>query len=300
MQAVATDRKTVETQDSQAGAEPRSNASAPARQRHVETARQRAIAREPKPRTPASARPDSGAMLLVVLIRHGESQANATGADVLDPALTDVGAAQADAWRSRASTWPRLDAVLVSPLYRCVATAARALGACEAAAWECCPAAREHWWMCQQNRGRYAAELLPDLVSLPPHGLSAEAIEAAVGAPSEHWRPDEEATASKRQLGKRAALATLALVHDLCRRADAGAEKRVAVVCHWGVIQALTDVDAENCDVIALLFSPAAGVVDQRWGPQRRAAAERGWAWEVLGPFAARDAARIPLLEVTK
>lgn len=136
MQAVATDRKTVETQDSQAGAEPRSNASAPARQRHVETARQRAIAREPKPRTPASpARPDSGAMLLVVLIRHGESQANATGADVLDPALTDVGAAQADAWRSRASTWPRLDAVLVSPLYRCVATAARARDAARHSNW---------------------------------------------------------------------------------------------------------------------------------------------------------------------
>jgi broad specificity phosphatase PhoE len=173
-------------------------------------------------------------MLLVLLLRHAESTSN-VGDDVEDPALTDVGVAQADAWRERASHWS-LDAIVVSPMLRCVATAARALGACNCSRWEVCPAAREHWWMHKQNRGRLAAELLPDLVELPSHGLAAATIESAVGAPSEHWDPVDETNASNRALGRRSAVATLALVSDLCARADRGAEKKLAVVCHWGVI----------------------------------------------------------------
>jgi len=90
--------------------------------------------------------------------------------------------------------------------------------------------------MHKQNRGRLAAELLPDLVELPSHGLAAATIESAVGAPSEHWDPVDETNASNRALGRRSAVATLALVSDLCARADRGAEKKLAVVCHWGVI----------------------------------------------------------------
>ena len=55
----------------------------------------------------------------------------------------------------------------------------------------------------QQNRGRLAADLLPDLVDLPSHGLTNATIEDAVGAPSEHWDPADEAKASKRSLGRR-------------------------------------------------------------------------------------------------
>ena len=63
-------------------------------------------------------------MLLVLLLRHAESTSN-VGDDVEDPALTATGVAQADAWRERTASWS-LDAILVSPMLRCIATAARA------------------------------------------------------------------------------------------------------------------------------------------------------------------------------
>ena len=140
-------------------------------------------------------------MLLVLLLRHAESTSN-VGDDVEDPALTATGVAQADAWRERTASWS-LDAILVSPMLRCIATAARALGACNCSRWEVCAAAREHWWVHQQNRGRLAADLLPDLVDLPSHGLAKATIEAAVGAPSEHWDPADEAKASGRSAAVR-------------------------------------------------------------------------------------------------
>ena len=130
-------------------------------------------------------------MLLVLLLRHAESTSN-VGDDVEDPTLTATGVAQADAWRERTASWS-LDAILVSPMLRCIATAARALGACNCSRWEVCAAAREHWWVHKQNRGRLAADLLPDLVDLPSHGLTNATIVAAVGAPSEHWDPVDEA-----------------------------------------------------------------------------------------------------------
>ena len=142
-------------------------------------------------------------MLLVLLLRHAESTSN-VGDDVEDPALTATGVAQADAWRERTASWS-LDAILVSPMLRCIATAARALGACNCGRWEVCAAAREHWWVHKQNRGRLAADLLPDLADLPSHGLTNATIEDAVGAPSEHWDPVDEAKASKRSLGRRSA-----------------------------------------------------------------------------------------------
>ena len=130
--------------------------------------------------------------------------------------------------------------MLGAPMLRCVATAARARGACNCSRWEVCAAARAHWWVHKQNRGRLAADLLPDLADLPSHGLATTTSEEAVGAPSEHWDPADEAKASKRSLGRRSAAATLALVNDLCAWAHRGADKRVAVVCHWGTIAALS------------------------------------------------------------
>ena len=237
-------------------------------------------------------------MLLVLLMRHGESQANATREDLPDPELTTRGAAQADAWRQRAARWD-LETVLVSPLLRCVQTAARAFGACESGAWRLCPAAREHWWHMAQSRGRLGAGLAPFLDALPPCGLAARDVFAAVGEPSEHWDPDDEATQSKRELGRRAARATLALVTDLARRAAAG-ERRVVVVCHWGVLAALADADADNCDVVGLLFAPHAPRVGEapreRKNVYKDAARALGFSYDVLGPWKA-DGPRIPLLE---
>ena len=236
-------------------------------------------------------------MLLVLLMRHGESQANATREDLPDPELTTRGAAQADAWRQRAARWD-LETVLVSPLLRCVQTAARAFGACEGAAWRLCPAAREHWWHMAQSRGRLGSGLAPCLDALPPCGLAARDVFETVGEPSEHWDPDDEATQSKRELGRRAARATLALVTDLARRAAVG-EKRAVVVCHWGVLAALADADADNCDVVGLLFAPHAPRVDpprERKNVYKDAARALGFSYDALGPWKA-DGPRIPLLE---
>jgi broad specificity phosphatase PhoE len=66
-------------------------------------------------------------MMLVLLMRHGESVANFTHEESFDPSLTDLGASQASAWRECARTWD-----LVSPLLRCIQTAAHALGASRA------------------------------------------------------------------------------------------------------------------------------------------------------------------------
>ena len=242
-------------------------------------------------------------MLLVLLMRHGQSEANATHRDVPDPALTELGESQADAWRRRTRRWD-LETILVSPLLRCVQTAARAFGAHEGATWQVEPAAREHWWELAQNRGlgcsNDAAVLAAQLGRLPRSGLTAAALEDAVGAPSEHWRPEDESKASKRELGRRSARATLALVTDLARRAAAG-EKRVAVVCHWGVLAALADADAENCDVVGLLFAPHAPVAAEAQPRERKnvykdAAKALGFTYDVIGPVKA-DSARIPILE---
>ena len=52
-----------------------------------------------------------------------------------------------------------------------------------------------------------------------------------------------------------------------------------------------------NAGVVGLAFSPAADrPADPRWSCQRRAAADLGWHWDVVGPFAA-DAPAIPCVE---
>ena len=50
-------------------------------------------------------------------------------------------------------------------------------------------------------------------------------FEAAVGGPSEHWRPDDEASTSKRALGRRSAAATRT------RRACAEAARGAGLKC---------------------------------------------------------------------
>ena len=76
-----------------------------------------------------------------------------------------------------------------------------------------------------------------------------------------------------------------------------GTARKIAVVCHWGTIAALSDADAPNAGVVGLVFAPAADrPADPRWSCHRRAAADLGWHWDVVGPFAA-DAPAIPCVE---
>ena len=90
-------------------------------------------------------------MLLVLLMRHAQSESNATHEDTFDPPLTALGVEQARRWREAAPRW-KLDRVLVSPLFRCIQTAAHALGSVfdggggDEPKWTVVPEAREHWW----------------------------------------------------------------------------------------------------------------------------------------------------------
>ena len=52
-----------------------------------------------------------------------------------------------------------------------------------------------------------------------------------------------------------------------------------------------------SLNAASLAFTPAADrPADPRWSCHRRAAADLGWHWDVIGPFAA-DAPAIPCVE---
>ena len=58
----------------------------------------------------------------LILLRHGQSEAQATRTDPPDPLLTDLGSVQASAWRGNTGQFP-VECVLISPLRRAVGDA---------------------------------------------------------------------------------------------------------------------------------------------------------------------------------
>ncbi|KAJ1460811.1 histidine phosphatase superfamily [Pelagophyceae sp. CCMP2097] len=230
--------------------------------------------------------------MILLLLRHGESTANATHEDTDDPDLTPLGEGQADAWRAAAPAWG-LDSILVSPLLRCIQTAARALGLCGGETrWRLAAEAREHWWHMRQSRGRLGGALAPLVAGLPFADAGALSLEP-ISAPSEFWDPAGEAAASKRDLKSRSRRASLDLVGVLAAKARDG-ERMVAVVCHWGVISALTDVDAKNCSITATLWAPhdAESAVESALKHNTCAQCAReqhGWSYTVLGTYQPGD-----------
>lgn len=202
----------------------------------------------------------------VLLIRHGQSLSNAAGSEAeadhqsarwLDAPITALGQAQATSWSGVAHTW-NVEEVWCSPLTRAMETACRIFEHCDIPI-HVTPYAREGWWHCTENRGRILAHIeagtdgqsdeqrWPKLSELPgSHKLRGL---AAIAQPiPQFWDPSGESAehANEEKLFDlwRASLA------ELKKQLLASKARRIALVCHWGVIEALTGVDCQNCTLV--------------------------------------------------
>jgi len=165
----------------------------------------------------------------IYLMRHGESEANISRRDVPDPNLTHLGLAQAKSWQETIGDL-QPDIVLVSPLRRAIQTA------CHAFSYEevpllCCRFAREIGWSCDENTIHSTPASMQKMLADLPSGEDIHGIKEALFV-----APDDPAN-------EMASLERLKLV--LASRP----ERTIVVVCHFGVIAALSGCRAKNGDV---------------------------------------------------
>mmetsp|Transcript_36320 Transcript_36320/g.100093 ORF Transcript_36320/g.100093 Transcript_36320/m.100093 type:complete len:216 (+) Transcript_36320:95-742(+) len=163
----------------------------------------------------------------VLLIRHGESEANVSGRDIPDPLLSGDGRTQAKSWSGHIERLG-VELVLTSPLRRAVETACWAFAG-DAAPIEVCAPARELWWHEHQNRPGPLEALRGMLETLPRGGevKGLQSLDAASGAASE----DESVVQLRAILAARP-------------------EKTLAVVCHYLLINELCGCSAHNGEVL--------------------------------------------------
>mmetsp|Transcript_6131 Transcript_6131/g.17496 ORF Transcript_6131/g.17496 Transcript_6131/m.17496 type:complete len:220 (-) Transcript_6131:4-663(-) len=182
------------------------------------------------------ARPESVEDRRVILLRHGQSEANCTGEDIPDAVLTDAGKAQAASWRGHIGKFGA-EVVLVSPLRRAVQTACLAFDG-DSAPLELCRHARELWWDERVNHPGPPGAMRLLLKGLP-RGAEVQDIDEAL-VPSSDDPSDEHASVSR-------------LREVLMSRT----ESTLAVVCHYGVINALTGRSAVNCEALECVLTGA-------------------------------------------
>ena len=166
----------------------------------------------------------------VYLLRHGQSETNATGEEgIQDPLLTALGRDQATAWRGKLHLL-RADCVLVSPMRRALQTALLAFDATDVPI-EMCTEAREWCGGVVENQ------------------LSSLADVRATICQSERIRGLETAYGQGLSLGARSLKKTKGEMYGVLRsRLD---DSVVVVVCHSGVIRALCGgEEADNCMLI--------------------------------------------------
>jgi broad specificity phosphatase PhoE len=211
----------------------------------------------------------------VILIRHGQSMANAAGAEAeadhqslrwLDAPVTELGRTQASSWAGVAPTW-QVEEVWCSPLVRAMETACRIFQQCEVPIYVT-PYAREGWIDCSENRGRLGPAITagtdgvsdeqrwPRVADLPgAHKLRGlERVEHAI---PHRWDPATESSSHADVDGLFALWRES--VEELKKELMASKAHRIALVCHWGVIEALTGVDCENCTVVPCVARVAVG-----------------------------------------
>jgi len=173
--------------------------------------------------------PAGGGPSRILLLRHGQSEANATKRDVPDALLTELGRAQAAAWKGVIGRFGA-EVVLVSPLRRALQTALLAFDKVDVPI-EVCRDARELWWDEQANTPSTPDTIYALLRELPRGdevcGVEEALLETADTPQSEH----DSIESMKKVLQHRC-------------------EDCVAVVCHWGVINALCGDGADNCTVV--------------------------------------------------
>lgn len=196
-------------------------------------------------------------------MRHAESAANAAHAaadDVTfrDAQLTAVGCMQAAAWRLAASAWG-VEQIYVSPLRRALQTAAIAFTHGDAR-FVVCRTLRETHWSHQQNRGTAWAGLEPWLqrpevfgrVEGGPGRLHPNVTKLA-GA-SAVWDPAGEdvlGTEEVESRGRETIESARRWVHEEAK----GKRDVVAMVTHYGVIQALFGCAVGNAAVLRVVYN---------------------------------------------
>ena len=210
----------------------------------------------------------------VLFIRHGQSLANvavdsnaydASSSRYADAPLTDLGRSQASAWEEIAPSW-EVEEVLCSPLIRAIETSACIFSQTHETPIRIIPYACEGWWEEACNRGRSSLE-----------AVMTGTATGAVGE-AKRWPALSELGIEDRLLGLETVFS-----ETVCRKVlDPHGEtelatggpwgegvldprweanvlqnqilvspaRRIAVVCHWGVIDKLFEVDSPNCGVL--------------------------------------------------
>lgn len=189
-------------------------------------------AAEPSPlQSLIASRPDTQKILFM---RHGESESNVSRRDIPDPNLTALGQAQAKSWQESVGEFGA-DLVLVSPLRRACQTACLAFSE-EEVPMLMCRFARELGWSAQENTIGSTPKSLRAMLRGLPRGNEIHGIEEGL-LPAHDDPPDELSS-----------LQRLRLV--LASRP----ERTIIVVCHFGVIAALTGRRAKNGDVYECMW----------------------------------------------
>lgn len=165
----------------------------------------------------------------VFLLRHGQSEANAQRIDVPDPLLTDLGRMQASAWKGAIGRFA-VETVLVSPLRRAIQTALLAYDGVDVHI-EACRHAREMWWDEKANWPAKSPAELDSLLKSLPRGGDVCCLEMALESADVPQSERDSIRALKEELASRP-------------------EDSVCIVCHWGVINALTGENADNCELV--------------------------------------------------
>jgi len=244
-----------------------------------------------------------GVQKQVMWVHHGQSLADAERADAdqdstnprwVDAPLTPLGRQQARSWAGIAPTW-KVQRVYCSPLMRTLESACQIFSHCDVEL-HITPHAREGWWFSTENRGRLRAAL-------------EEGIEAAGADGAQHWTPIGQLPGAHKLRGLEQLEAPIPDVWDPqgeAKRAGAEAEddlfakwrrgleqlklellrssaSRIAVVCHWGTIEALTGVDCAKGSIVPTLVN------SQPNG--------EGWQCTVCGPILDHPPLGIPAYE---
>ena len=209
----------------------------------------------------------------VFFIRHGQSVANQRKRDTpaeRDAVLTELGRRQASCWNANNALSLAFggDAMLpevcvCSPLRRAMETAALVFENEPGVPIECTRLARERWWMNYQCIGveyaetsRFAREELGRRVD----GL--EGLELL----DKYWNPkcELEEIARMESENARVGITTEPInkfelsvreqdadhISELTKYLIAHEASSIAIACHWGVINLLTGMSPNNCDIV--------------------------------------------------
>ena len=212
--------------------------------------KRRAAARKASPDLRKAQSSAGGGPQRVLLLRHGQSEANATKRDVPDALLTELGRVQARAWKGAIGRFGA-ECVLVSPLRRAIETALLAFDSVDVPI-EVCRHARELWWKEKANTPS-VSELVEETLRALPGGDRVCGVEVALEESADNPQTEQ------------------ASIEQLKVVLNGRSEDCVAIVCHWGVINALCGDGADNCAVVECQRLPKSGhlVVERHHDPPK-------------------------------